>query len=67
MIEDSTEEFLTECSGEGCFGHPSPRRRSMGASLTLATTTTWKENALATMMFSPWMAAPWLKTNFPLE
>jgi hypothetical protein len=25
MIEDSTEEFLTESSGEGSFGHPSPQ------------------------------------------
>jgi hypothetical protein len=28
-VEDSTEEFLTASSGEGSFGHPSPRRCNM--------------------------------------
>jgi hypothetical protein len=32
MIKDSTEEFLTALSGEGSFGHPSPRWRSTGGS-----------------------------------
>jgi hypothetical protein len=32
-IEDSTEEFLTMSSGEGRFGHPSPRWHFMGGSL----------------------------------
>jgi hypothetical protein len=52
-------------SGDGSFGHLSPRRRSMGASLAPATTTAQKENAPATMMFPPQTTAPWLETNFP--
>jgi hypothetical protein len=67
MIEDSIEEFLTPSCGEGSFGHPSPRRRSTESSLTSATTTTWKENALAMMKFCPWTTTPWPETNFPLE
>jgi hypothetical protein len=33
------------------IGHPSPRRRSTGASLAPVTTTTWKENVPAMAMF----------------
>jgi hypothetical protein len=35
MIEDFAEEFLMASSGEGSSGLPSPRRRSVGGSLTL--------------------------------
>jgi hypothetical protein len=65
MMEDSTEEFLTASNGEGSFSHPSPRRRSTGASFATATTTTRKENALATMRFPLRKAAPWSETNHP--
>jgi hypothetical protein len=57
-IGDSTEEFLTASSGEGCFSNPSPIRCSSGASLAPVTTTTWKENAPTTTMFPPWTAVP---------
>jgi hypothetical protein len=63
-IEDSTEEFLIASSGEGSFSHPSPRRRSTWASLTPATTTTWKENALPTMIFPlVWWCCDWKPTS----
>jgi hypothetical protein len=67
MIKDSTEEFLTASSGEGRRSHPSPRRRSTGALFAPTTTIAWKENALATTRFPPWMAEPWPKTNHPSE
>jgi hypothetical protein len=70
MIEDSTKEFLMVLIGEGSFNHPSPRRRSTGASLAPATTTPCKENApatQATLMFPPWMAVPRPETIFPFE
>jgi hypothetical protein len=66
MIKDSTEEFLIVSSGEGSFDHLSPRR-NMGASLAPATTTIWKENAPAMMLFSLQTVAPQSETNFPLE
>jgi hypothetical protein len=57
MIEDSSEKFLMPSSGEGSFSLPSPRWHGMGASPTLVTTTPKMENAQATMMVPPWMAA----------
>jgi hypothetical protein len=63
MIEDSPKEFLTASSREGSFSHLSPRWRSTGAPLAPMTTTTRKENALATMMFPPQMVVPWPETN----
>jgi hypothetical protein len=59
MIEDSTEEVLIVSSGDGGFDLPSPRRHSMGASLTPITTIPQMENAPAaqgTMTVPPWMA-----------
>jgi hypothetical protein len=53
MVEDSTEEFLIASSGQGSLGHPSPRRRSMGASFATTTAATWKENAPAMTRFPP--------------
>jgi hypothetical protein len=44
-MEDSTEEFLTASSRKGSLDHPSPRRRSTGASFAPATTTTRKVNS----------------------
>jgi hypothetical protein len=46
MIEDSTEEFLMASCEEGSFGLPSPRRCSMGASLTPVITTPWLKDIL---------------------
>jgi hypothetical protein len=57
-MEDPIEEYLMASSGEGSFGHPSPKRRSMWASFAPATTTTQKENAPATMRFPLWMVVP---------
>jgi hypothetical protein len=62
-IEDSTEEFLTESSGEGSFGHPSTRRCSMGAPFVPIATATWKENAPATIRFPPRTVEPQLEMN----
>jgi hypothetical protein len=66
-IEDSTEEFLTTSSGEGSFGHPSPRRCITWPHLPPTTTTTWKESALATTRFPLRTPVPWLETNHPSE
>jgi hypothetical protein len=55
-IEDSTVEFHTASGGEGSFCHPSPRWHSTGAPFAPTATVTWKENALATTRFLPWMA-----------
>jgi hypothetical protein len=54
-------------SGQGSFGHPSPRWRSIGASFAPTTTTTWKKNAPATTRFPPQTAVSWLETNHPSE
>jgi hypothetical protein len=70
MIEDSAEEFLTVSSGEGSFSLPSPKRRDMGATLTLVTTTPKMENApaaQATMIVPLWMAASQPETYLPFE
>jgi hypothetical protein len=67
MIEDFTEKFLMVSSREGNLSNPSPRRRSTGALLAPATTTTWKENAPATTMFPPQTVMPRSETNFPFE
>jgi hypothetical protein len=69
-IEDSVEEFHTTSSGEGSFGHPSPRRHDTGASLTPITTMPRMENAPATQATTtvpPWMVAPRRETDLHFE
>jgi isopentenyl phosphate kinase len=65
MIEDSTEEFLMVVSGEGSFGHPSPRWHSTSALLIPTTTTPSLKDILdiATAQqvrapFSVWLRPP---------
>jgi hypothetical protein len=57
-VKDSNQEFLTASSGEGSFGHSSPRRCSTGALFAPIATVTWKENAPATIRFPPQTTVP---------
>jgi hypothetical protein len=70
MIEDPAKEFLMVSSGEGGSGLSSPRRRSMGASFSLVTTTPRMENAPTTqamMTFPPQTVAPRPDTGLLFE
>jgi hypothetical protein len=69
-IYTAAEVFFIASGGEGSFDVPSPKRCSAGASLAVALTTPWMENApatQATMTVPPRMAVLQQETNLLVE